>query len=188
MKQNDNELFETKMSKCRYYLPNINTKSPNLKVTHRCKLHDENITEDICETCPNFKSHFIEYPIQVDKIVTDEFRDGFDLYANKVGSFVEVRPCGDEYGKKTYVGILLGEQPMGARVTYNESNRQIRVSSNMNPAIFVPTLKKIIYGCESWWRVIENPNEIQNISEDDINNTWYVQLAKSMTNQNKNES
>ena len=51
---------------------------------------------------------------------------------------------------------------------------------NKLPAIFVPELKKIIYGCESWWKTIRSVDEFSKISNEDINNTWYVKLLQSM--------
>lgn len=44
----------------------------------------------------------------------------------------------------------------------------------------VPELKKIIYGCESWWKTIRSVDEFSKISNEDINNTWYVKLLQSM--------
>jgi hypothetical protein len=49
-----------------------------------------------------------------------------------------------------------------------------------NPAIYVPELRKIIFGCGSWWSEIESPDEIKDITDDDIENCWYVRLAKMM--------
>ena len=33
----------------------------------------------------------------------------------------------------------------------------------MNPGIFVPELGKIIYGCESWWSEIDNPEDLRDM-------------------------
>ena len=59
-----------------------------------------------------------------------------------------------------------------------------------NPAIFVPELKKIIYGCESWWGTINNQDDLSdlNISDDDIQNTWYVKLLHEMYNTENKQS
>ena len=59
-----------------------------------------------------------------------------------------------------------------------------------NPAIFVPELKKIIYGYESWWGAITNKDDLSdlNISDEDIENTWYVQLLKSMIDTKEKQS
>lgn len=54
-----------------------------------------------------------------------------------------------------------------------------------NPAIFVPELNKIVYGCESWWRKIKSIDDFKGISKEDIENTWYIKLLKVMTQENK---
>lgn len=64
--------------------------------------------------------------------------------------------------------------------SYKESTGQLINSTMNNPAIFVPELKKIIYGCESWWKTIRSVDEFSKISNEDINNTWYVKLLQSM--------
>jgi len=47
-------------------------------------------------------------------------------------------------------------------------------------AIFVPELGEIIYGYASWWGHINSVDEIKDISDDDIDNVWYVQMLKAM--------
>ena len=71
-----------------------------------------------------------------------------------------------------------GEHKNGT--SYKESTGQLINSTMNNPAIFVPELKKIIYGCESWWKTIRSVDEFSKISNEDINNTWYVKLLQSM--------
>ena len=58
----------------------------------------------------------------------------------------------------------------------------MNVSTTGNPAIYVPELGKIIFGMESWWGIIESPEELKDISDDDISNTWYVKLLQEMQN------
>ena len=107
----------------------------------------------------------------------------FDQSMYDVGCFVAVRPCGKEYEGKTYLGILLGEFPMG--VSYSQSKEDPNVIevklSHGNPAMYVPSLKKTILGCESWWHKIKKPEDLKDITEDDINSTWYVQALKAMS-------
>lgn len=106
----------------------------------------------------------------------------FDQSMYDVGGFVAVRPCGKEYEGKTYLGILLGEFPQG--VSYSQSKEDpdvIEVKlSHGNPAMYVPSLKKTIFGCESWWNKIKQPEDLKDISDEDINSTWYVQALKAM--------
>jgi hypothetical protein len=94
-------------------------------------------------------------------------------------AFVRVRPCGEEYGDKTYLGILLGDMACGTSMSVEGD--KIKVSwASYNPAIFIPGLKKIVFGYESWWSEIDNPDELKDISDDDIDKTWYVQMFKEM--------
>lgn len=67
------------------------------------------------------------------------------------GSLVAIRPCAKEYNEKTYIGIYIGDLPI-----------------------------QILYGCESWWKTIRSVDEFSKISNEDINNTWYVKLLQSM--------
>ena len=49
-----------------------------------------------------------------------------------------------------------------------------------NPAIFVPSLKKIIFGCESWWGEIKTLEEFTEITKDEIANSPAILLMKAM--------
>ena len=49
-----------------------------------------------------------------------------------------------------------------------------------NPAIFVPELNQIIYGCESFWRKIDKVEDFSGITQEEIDNTWYVKLLREM--------
>lgn len=182
------ELFETKMEKCRYQfsLPDKDD-AGNFKVTHLCKKDGMGIdgvetTEEKCEGCEFFKSKFIEYPITVNSIDTSPIEYNYALF-NEVGSLVKIRPCAEEYNNKTYLGVLLGDLPVSHRVTFKESEGVLSVKDTSNPAIYVFELKKIIFGYESWWGVIPNLDKenLQDISDEDINNTWYVKIMREMS-------
>lgn len=89
---------------------------------------------------------------------------------------VEIKPCGDE---KTYVGVYLGDFALGASYTIEGEELIVKPTFN-NPAIFVPDLKKVVFGCESWWRSIENIEDAKEINQEDIDNCWYMQLLKTL--------
>lgn len=109
--------------------------------------------------CENFKSRYIEYPLEVSKIDIDNDMSGFrDDYR---GSFVKIRPCGEKYNKKTYLGIYLGDLPKGHRISHNPDTKVLSVSFDTNPAIFVFELNEIIFGCQSWWGFIKNEEELK---------------------------
>ena len=55
--------------------------------------------------CEEYKSMYIEYPIEVSKINSDT--EMFTLDKDKVGKFVKIRPCADEYDNKTFLGLYL---------------------------------------------------------------------------------
>lgn len=95
----------------------------------------------------------------------------------KKGSLVRVKSVREEHGDKTYVGFLLGEMAAGSSIEVTEDNI-ILDWANHNPAIFVPELGEVIMGYESWWSTIKSVEELEAISDDDIQNTWYVKLMK----------
>ena len=136
------------------------------------------VSNDTCEKCQNYKSRHIEYPITVNKI---EMNDSAEMISTRAGKFVKIRPCAEKYNNKTFLGLYLGNQPAFNSVSYNEDNGVLKVKPVLNPAIFVFELKKIIFGCESWWSIIENPEDIKNISDIDIDNVWYVKMLKAMS-------
>ena len=107
------------------------------------------------------------------------FKDSYDILTSYVEQY-GIRPCAKEYNEKTYIGIYIGDLPIQILTSYKESTGQLINSTMNNPAIFVPELKKIIYGCESWWKTIRSVDEFSKISNEDINNTWYVKLLQSM--------
>lgn len=137
--------------------------------------------EEKCENCPNFKSRYIEFPITVNDIEHEELKYNEDTWHCKMGSLVKVRPCGEEYGNKTYLGFYLGDLPLGITGCFNEAEGIYKVGTMSNPAMYVPELRKIIFGCGSWWSKIKSPEEIKDITDDDISNVWYVKLAKELS-------
>jgi hypothetical protein len=103
------------------------------------------------------------------------------------GDLVQVRPCGEKYKEKTYLGILLGDLPLEVMIMHNRETKELRIEPFRNPAIFVPELKEIIWGCGSWWSEIESEEELRQISDDDIQNVWYVKMLKAMQEKKKKE-
>ncbi len=128
--------------------------------------------------CEQYKSCYIEYPITVSKINTDS--EIYTLGKDRIGKFAKIRPCGEEYGSKTYLGLFLGELPIGIHITHNPETLELNASYSCNPAIFVFDLNKIVYGCESWWSVIENEGDLKQITDIDINNVWYVRALNAL--------
>ena len=95
-----------------------------------------------------------------------------------MGALVKVRPCGEEYHNKTYLGFYIGEMPTQIYQSYNPETNILTITKDRNPAIFIPKLKKIVFGYESWWGEIKSEEDLKDITDDDIANVWYVKLLK----------
>jgi hypothetical protein len=126
----------------------------------------------------------IEYPITVNTITPSEesaWRPNM-LFGGKCGDFVSVRPVDEKYDKKTYLGVLLGEIATAATAGFVKQTGELRVLYGLhNPAIYVPELSTVIFGYESWWGVIESEKQLREITDDDIQNAWYVRALKQLT-------
>lgn len=100
---------------------------------------------------------------------------------SKAGQFVSIRPVSD---MKTYLGIYLGD--LATSFAYKvEGEKFIMKRSGYNPAIFVPDLKKVVFGFESWWGEIESEEHLRQITNEDINNVWYVKALKQIQDAKK---
>lgn len=133
--------------------------------------------------CGHYTSRYIEYPITVSKINANT--EMYTLGKGRIGKFVKIRPCGEEYGNKTYLGLFLGDLSIGIHITHNPETLELNASYLCNPAIFVFDLNKIVYGCESWWSVIENENDLKQITDIDIDNVWYVKVLRQMAKESE---
>jgi hypothetical protein len=127
----------------------------------------------------------IKFPVEVSGIdwdVDDPITDkSWQSQIHPVGSFVAVRSCKKEHGDKTYLGILIGWVPIYNEVTYDEETKRMTFHhKGDNPAIFVPDLKTVVLGCESWWGEIESEKHLREITNDDIQNIWYVKALKAL--------
>lgn len=170
----------SKFERCRHGFPDLKSCSGKVVVENKCTKKNIVVNEKDCEKCDMFNSRYIEYPIEVAKI--DINNDTYNMYANRVGEFVKVRPCAKQYNNRTYLGILLGDIPTQPHVSYDRKSKELSVSLIGNPAIFVPELKKIVYGYESWWGAITSADDMKelHISDEDIENVWYVKAMKEM--------
>jgi len=128
--------------------------------------------------CDSYKSRYIEYPIEVSKINTDTNKGSYR--SKQIGKFAKIVPCAEEYEGKTYLGLYLGELPISNHISYKEDSKELSISFHNTSAIFVFDLNKIIYGCESYWGIIESEEDLREITNDDINNIWYVKALKAM--------
>ncbi len=118
-----------------------------------------------------------EYPMEISGVKKHPLKN---INVKKTGSLVQVRPVADEYENKTYLGIYIGEVSVEFIVGLLEKTNTLSIINNTNPAIFVPKLRKVIFGYESWWGYIDSEEELKKITDDDIDNVWYVKLLKEM--------
>mgnify|MGYP001040520514 CR=1 FL=1 len=147
-----------------------NDKVDNWKLIHKVRKN---------YICDKYKSFYTKYPLEISKI--NNVKNAKSCKDIRIGKFVRIRPCKEEYGDKTYLGLYLGELPIGYNISYNPENKELNVSFRNNPAIFVFDLGKIIYGTESWWGIIENEEDLKEISKGDINDIWYVKALKELS-------
>lgn len=97
-----------------------------------------------------------------------------------IGAWASIRPNADEYKNKTFLGIYLGDLPY-QQVAAIKNKTTLEISHGTNPAIYVPDLKKTIFGYESWWGIIKDKNSLKKITDADIENVWYVKALKELT-------
>lgn len=135
---------------------------------------------EACEKCEELVSRFFEFPFQIDDILRhDLFDESFP--GPHCGDIVAVRPCSGEGACKTYLGFSLGEFPSNIHLSYYQESRELEIGPAMrNPLIFIPVLRSLVWGYESWWHRIKSPDELKDITDEDIENVWYVQLINGM--------
>ena len=96
--------------------------------------------------------------------------------------YVAIRPCANEHGDKTFLGIYVGQASIHRWVTYDRASGVMTIHmGGGNPAIWVPALNKLVLGCESWWGPIESEEDMRKITDEDINSVWYVQALKALS-------
>lgn len=95
------------------------------------------------------------------------------------GKMVKIRPCSDEYENKTFLGVYIGDAAISSSISI--TNEALVCSwSHFNPAILIPDSGKIVYGIESWWGLIETEEDLQSITDIDVENIWYVKALKQL--------
>ena len=130
----------------------------------------------------------IEFPITVTAIEWDDASDPImpdRIFGTKPGAWVSVRPVNDE---KTYLGIMLGDYAPTA-VSFNKKTGVLKITKSFgNPAMWVPDLNRVIMGWGSWWGEINTADDLRQITDQDIQNVWYVRALKELSELNGNAS
>jgi hypothetical protein len=116
-----------------------------------------------------------------------EVEDSGPIRLRKCGTPVRVRSCKKEHGDKTYFGFLIGEVSLCPSVTIDNEGTLKVTAGRHNPAIFIPELKTIVYGFESWWGEIKSEEELHKlITDETIKNVWYVKaLSEAIAQREK---
>lgn len=134
------------------------------------------VLAEMCSEAPLFPE--MGYPITVSRINMVPSDDNpFCLRVEP--KLVAVRPVDDE---RTYLGVYMGDLPLGSGAYFHPESGVLSLKhSHHNPAIVVPALKRIVMGCESWWGEIKSEDDLRKITDEDIDNLWYVKLLRKMT-------
>ena len=147
---NDKINLKDKINRCKYCHLSVEPHSVGFCCTVN-GWEDESIrkiTKHDCDNCTNFESRYIEYPIVVQNIENEKINT--KEIGHRCGCLCEVRPCGEEYQGKSFVGVYLGRLPIAIYSSFERRTGVLKNSTMSNPAFFVPELRKIIYGYESW--------------------------------------
>ena len=111
-----------------------------------------------------------------------KYDDSKPIDTTRCGTPVRVRSCKDGQRDKTYFGILIGDVPLSIEHSIDKDGVVTCSRQMYNPAIFIPELNDIVYGCESWWGEIENEEDLQKmITDEAIQNVWYMKLLKKFS-------
>lgn len=118
----------------------------------------------------------------LNKIKSVKYDDNLALYSlYKGNSIVEVKPCDKKkYEDKNYIGIYLGDFPQTVSGETNKDGEFVIKPTHNNPLIYIPETNSVVFGSGSWWRKIEKIEDFKGISDEEIQNTWYVQLMKEL--------
>lgn len=124
--------------------------------------------------------HEIVWPLEVSGV---EFRGALHGKGRtdgcKVGQMVMVRMC--DKTKATHLGVYLGEFPMQLLHQFDKETKRIEVFPNLNPAMLVPKLGRIVWGCESFWGPIESENQLRQVTDAEISDIWYIKALKELS-------
>jgi len=124
----------------------------------------------------------IKFPIEVKDIkgYFERPKKGF-MSSAEMGALVRIRPCGEEYKDRTFLGIYIGDLPIDIVYEVEKEDGTLHVRTYNNCAFYVFELKKLIFGCESWWAELKDDADIDRmITDADIDNVPYVKVLKAM--------
>lgn len=121
----------------------------------------------------------IQYPVQLTGIHYER-SDALEKGHRKVGSWVACQPCEPELERKTYLGVYLGDLTQGV-VCYLTQDGVLSVGFGWhNPAMWIPTLKRVVMGNCSNWRVISSPEKLQQITREDVEGAGWMKALREI--------
>lgn len=101
--------------------------------------------------------------------------------SERTGSFVRVKPVGDRFEGRTFLGIYLGDVAVAPSLAINQEEKLIAPEwGRRNPGILIPEEHTVVYGYESWWGFLKSPEDLEAITDADIESVWYVQALKQL--------
>lgn len=169
LKQVAAEIAKLEKRKAEIYAASLNA-PPDEKVC------DDSLAEMLAEYA---SGGFIEYPLTITGIT---YKKCVPVEATcHSGKFVAVRPVGEKHGGRTYLGLHLGDVATQVGAFHHRDTGVLAIGQWMhNPAIWVFDLGRVVFGYESWWGVIDGPEDLRKITDADIDDVWYVLALKSL--------
>jgi hypothetical protein len=153
---------------------------------HFCEGSGKHVGDD-SKNCPRCKgsgkiASFFPFVVKDMKFPEiDKIFNALSFGPGEVGDWVSVRLANDA-DKNTYLGIYLGDWAGSFAASINHSTGELVITAGLgNPAIYVPDLKKIVRGYECWWGLIKGPDDLQQITDQTIQNVWYVRALKELS-------
>lgn len=128
--------------------------------------------------CEEYDCKYITYPLEIQNIDNMQrlLKD-----KNLKPELVKIRPCNKKYNNKTFLGILIDyDFPINSSFLYSKESKTLTLIMEGNPGIYVPELNEIMFGYESFWQKINNIEEISDITDETIDDLWYIKLLKEL--------
>lgn len=146
------------------------------KELHVSRTKSDGTYETLCEP----EGDEMEFPITVKEIKVRE-QEIYESGLCKCGDMVAVRPCDEKFENKTFLGVYLGDFALTFGAAFNKDTGTLEISRSMyNPTIFIPEKNEIVFGCGSWWGRIKREDQLKQITDQDIENIWYVKALRQL--------
>lgn len=123
----------------------------------------------------------LEKPLMINRLVTHRtpaWKPNLS-FGGRCGDMVAIRPCAERFENRTYLGVLLGEFARTVSLWIRGDEIEYDMAMH-NPAILIPDINEIVFGIESWWGLISGPEQLRDITDQDIENVWYVRALQQI--------